>query len=32
MVGIFFNVGDEPAEELLVVVVFFTFDDDLDME
>ena len=32
MVGVFFDVGDEPAEGLLVVEVFFAFDDDIDME
>jgi hypothetical protein len=32
MVGVFFDVGDEPAEGLPVVVVFFAFDDNLDTE
>ena len=32
MVGVFFDVGDEPEEGHLVVVVFFAFNNDLDME
>jgi hypothetical protein len=32
VVGVFFDVGEEPAEGLLVIVVFFAFDDDLDTE
>jgi hypothetical protein len=30
VVGVFLEVGEEPAEGLLIVVVFLAFNDDLE--